>query len=69
MLKVTRMAFLFTDMTGSTALYSRVGDAAAYSFIQDHFDRLRPVVERHGGTIWAQAEKDRGAEFRFALPA
>lgn len=29
----------------------------------------RRLVERHGGTIWAEAEKDRGAEFRFALPA
>lgn len=29
----------------------------------------RRLIERHGGTIWAQAEKDRGAEFRFALPA
>jgi signal transduction histidine kinase len=29
----------------------------------------RRLIERHGGTIWADAEKDRGAEFRFALPA
>lgn len=29
----------------------------------------RRLVERHGGTIWADAEKDRGAEFRFTLPA
>lgn len=27
------------------------------------------LIERHGGTISAQAEKDRGAEFRFTLPA
>jgi light-regulated signal transduction histidine kinase (bacteriophytochrome) len=27
------------------------------------------LVERHGGTIWAEAEKGRGAEFRFTLPA
>jgi signal transduction histidine kinase len=29
----------------------------------------RRLVERHGGTIWAGAEKDRGAEFRVTLPA
>jgi signal transduction histidine kinase len=27
------------------------------------------LIERHGGTIWAEAEKDRGAELRFTLPA
>lgn len=27
------------------------------------------LVERHGGTIWAEAGKGRGAEFRFTLPA
>lgn len=29
----------------------------------------RRLIERHGGTIQADAEKDRGAEFRFTLPA
>jgi light-regulated signal transduction histidine kinase (bacteriophytochrome) len=28
----------------------------------------RRLIERHGGTISAEAEKDRGAEFRFTLP-
>jgi signal transduction histidine kinase len=27
------------------------------------------LIERHGGTIWVEAEKGRGAEFRFTLPA
>jgi signal transduction histidine kinase len=27
------------------------------------------LIERHGGTIWLEAEKDRGAEARFTLPA
>lgn len=29
----------------------------------------RRLIERHGGTISAEAEKGRGAEFRFTLPA
>ncbi|WP_116809397.1 sensor histidine kinase [Steroidobacter cummioxidans] len=29
----------------------------------------KQLIERHGGTIWAEAEKGRGAEFRFTLPA
>jgi signal transduction histidine kinase len=29
----------------------------------------RRLIERHGGTIWTEAEKNRGAEFRFTLPA
>lgn len=27
------------------------------------------LIERHGGSIWLEAEKDRGAEVRFTLPA
>jgi len=43
---------------------------------EDEFEGLgtglamaKRLVERHGGTIWAEAEKGRGAEFRFTLPA
>ena len=50
-LKVARVAVLFSDLTGSTALYSKVGDAAAFRFVDDHFDVLRAAVEAHGGVV------------------
>lgn len=50
-LKVARTAVLFSDLTGSTALYARVGDAEAFRFVDDHFDVLRRVIDRHGGTV------------------
>ena len=50
-LKVSRVSLLFTDLTGSTALYSSVGDAAAFRFVDDHFDVLRLAVAAAGGTV------------------
>ncbi len=41
----------FSDLTGSTALYTRTGDARAFRTVQDHFELLRAIVERHEGTI------------------
>ncbi len=50
-LKVSRVSLLFTDLTGSTALYASVGDAAAFRFVDDHFDVLRGAVTAAGGTV------------------
>jgi adenylate cyclase len=50
-LKVARAAVLFSDLTGSTALYTQVGDAAAFRLVDDHFDVLRTVVAEHGGVL------------------
>src|SRR5262249_50107947 len=50
-LKVSRVAVFFSDLTGSTQLYSDVGDAAAFRLVHDHFDVLLAIIERHHGTL------------------
>ncbi len=50
-LRVASAAILFSDLTGSTALYSSAGDAAAFRLVDDHFDVLRQEIARAGGTI------------------
>lgn len=50
-LLVRRVAVLFTDLAGSTALYARRGDAKAYELVRQHFDLLFAVVEQHSGVI------------------
>jgi adenylate cyclase len=43
---------LFTDLRGSTAMYSAIGDAPAYALVRDHFKILQDVVSaNHGGVV------------------
>jgi class 3 adenylate cyclase len=50
-LSVKRLALVFSDLVGSTDLYAHAGDAAAFRFVQDHFEVLTAAVERHHGTV------------------
>lgn len=50
-LRVARVALLFTDLTDSTALYARVGDAKAFKVVHEHFDLLMSIIEKHRGTL------------------
>ncbi|HYQ04539.1 MAG TPA: DUF5939 domain-containing protein [Polyangiaceae bacterium] len=50
-LRVARVALLFTDLTDSTALYHKVGDAKAFKVVQEHFDVLSAIIAEHRGTI------------------
>src|SRR3546814_6857034 len=43
-LKITSLTFLFTDLRGSTELYERVGDLAAFDLVQAHFGVLNEIV-------------------------
>jgi adenylate cyclase len=50
-LKVGHCAILFSDLTGSTALYTKAGDAAAFRLVDDHFDVLRKAIDESSGTV------------------
>jgi class 3 adenylate cyclase len=48
---VGRVALLFSDLKGSTALYQSIGDASAYHLVRDHFAFMAKVVRDHEGAI------------------
>jgi class 3 adenylate cyclase len=50
-LKITSLTFLFTDLKGSTALYERVGDLAAYDLVRQHFRVLHDIVASEAGAV------------------
>ena len=50
-LKITSLTFLFTDLKGSTALYDRVGDLAAYGLVREHFRVLNEIVASEAGAV------------------
>src|SRR5439155_11267115 len=50
-LRVSRVALFFSDLNGSTQLYSNVGDASAFKVVQDHFDVVVKLIEAHDGTL------------------
>jgi hypothetical protein len=50
-LRVARVALLFTDLTDSTALYTRVGDAKAFKVVHEHFDLLLSIIAARRGTL------------------
>jgi class 3 adenylate cyclase len=50
-LKITSLTFLFTDLRGSTQLYERVGDLAAYDLVRAHFRVLQEIVANEAGAV------------------
>lgn len=50
-LHIAAVTVMFTDITGSTRMYERLGDAAAYNVVRDHFDILFAAITQHGGTV------------------
>jgi len=50
-LKITSLTFLFTDLKGSTSIYERVGDLAAYDLVRAHFQVLNSIVAAESGAV------------------
>jgi class 3 adenylate cyclase len=50
-LKITSLTFLFTDLKGSTALYERVGDLAAFDLVSAHFNALLKIIAAEKGAV------------------
>ncbi|NKJ36147.1 adenylate/guanylate cyclase domain-containing protein [Rhizobium sp. SG570] len=50
-LKITSLTFLFTDLRGSTELYERVGDLAAFDLVKTHFGILHEIVAAEAGAV------------------
>ena len=50
-LKITSLTFLFTDLKGSSELYERVGDLAAFDLVRAHFRLLNEIVAAEAGAV------------------
>lgn len=51
-LQVGTVTFLFTDIKGSTQMYSDLGDAKSYEVVRDHFKILfRAIVDNNGMVV------------------
>jgi class 3 adenylate cyclase len=45
------VTILFTDLRGSSALYERIGDAAAFNLVREHFAVLGSAVRNADGAV------------------
>lgn len=45
------VAVMFTDIKGSTAYFEKYGDAAGLAMVHHCNERLRKIVEEHGGVV------------------
>jgi class 3 adenylate cyclase len=50
-LSIARVAILFTDLKGSTAMYAQRGDPRAYRLVRDHFAILAEAIDRNNGAL------------------
>ena len=50
-LSIGQLTVLFSDLTGSTALYERVGDAKGFAIVEHHFSLMERVIHAHDGAV------------------
>lgn len=50
-LDIGRMTLLFTDIKGSTKMYSEFGDARSYNIVRDHFKVLFASIGKNDGLV------------------
>lgn len=50
-MSIKHISILFTDIKGSTELYEKLGDTAAFSLVQRHFDILIQIIEKNSGVV------------------
>ncbi|MEI6386283.1 MAG: adenylate/guanylate cyclase domain-containing protein [Spirochaetota bacterium] len=49
--EIKNLAILFTDIKGSTAMYERLGDAAAFRIVREHFGIMDGLVAARDGAM------------------
>ncbi|MDP6574235.1 MAG: adenylate/guanylate cyclase domain-containing protein [Rhodospirillales bacterium] len=49
--EIDHVTLMFTDLKGSTALYDRLGDPAAYALVREHYAVLGKAVRDNDGAI------------------
>lgn len=50
-LNVGNQVILFTDIVGSTPFYKSYGDARALKVVQDHYDEVTVIIQKHRGVV------------------
>lgn len=48
---VDQVCLMFSDLKGSTELYEKLGDAAAYNLVREHFAYLGAIVRDNNGAV------------------
>lgn len=48
-LEIMHASILFTDIKGSTEMYTRLGDAVAFKIVRDHFRILFEIIKKNNG--------------------
>lgn len=50
-IQVNKLTFFFTDLSGSTATYEKLGDGNAFRIVREHFNLLFDLIKKHDGAV------------------